>query len=80
MEATTGPLGTGAATTVGIAIAAKWMAAHFNRPGFDLVDYDTYAVCGDGDLMGSCTRSGSPSRAGGCHPPRRAAAARSRRT
>ncbi len=51
VEATTGPLGTGAATTVGMAIAERWMAGHFNRPGFELFDYDTYALCGDGDLM-----------------------------
>ncbi|MQA61818.1 MAG: transketolase [Actinophytocola sp.] len=51
VEATTGPLGTGVATTVGMAIAARWQAAYFNRPGFALFDYDTYALCGDGDLM-----------------------------
>jgi transketolase len=51
VEATTGPLGTGAATSVGMAMGARWMAAYFNRPGYDLVDYDTYAICGDGDLM-----------------------------
>jgi transketolase len=51
VEATTGPLGTGAATTVGMAIAARWMAATFNRPSYELFDYDTYALCGDGDLM-----------------------------
>lgn len=51
VEATTGPLGTGAATSVGIAIAGRWMAVHFNRPGFAMIDYDVYALCGDGDLM-----------------------------
>jgi transketolase len=51
VEATTGPLGTGAATTVGMAIAERWMAGQFNRPSFDMFDYDTYALCGDGDLM-----------------------------
>jgi transketolase len=51
VEATTGPLGTGAATSVGMAMGARWMAAYFNRPGFQLFDYDTYAICGDGDLM-----------------------------
>jgi transketolase len=51
VESTTGPLGQGIATTVGMAIAAKWQAAHFNRPGFPLFDYDVYAICGDGDLM-----------------------------
>jgi transketolase len=51
VEATTGPLGTGAATTVGMAIAGRWQEARFNRPGFDLMSYDVYALCGDGDLM-----------------------------
>jgi transketolase len=51
VEATTGPLGTGAATSVGMAIGARWMGAYFNRPGFALIDFDTYALCGDGDLM-----------------------------
>jgi transketolase len=51
VECTTGPLGTGVATSVGMAIAARWQSAYFNRPGFELFDYDTYAVCGDGDLM-----------------------------
>src|SRR5919109_2339921 len=60
VEATTGPLGTGAATTVGMAIAERWMAATFNRPGFDMFDYDTYALCGDGDLMeGVCAEAAS---------------------
>src|SRR5919198_104012 len=43
IETTTGPLGQGVATTVGMAIAGKWMAAHFNRPGFSIVDYRVYA-------------------------------------
>jgi len=51
IEATTGPLGQGVATSVGMAIAGKWQAAHFNRPGFELFDFDTYVICGDGDLM-----------------------------
>jgi transketolase len=51
VEATTGPLGQGVATSVGMAVASKWQAAHFNRPGFELFDFDTYAICGDGDLM-----------------------------
>jgi transketolase len=51
VEATTGPLGQGVATSVGMAIASKWQAAHFNRPGFELFDFDTYVICGDGDLM-----------------------------
>ena len=51
VEATTGPLGQGIATSVGMAIGQKWLAAHFNKPGFDIFDYRIYAVCGDGCLM-----------------------------
>jgi transketolase len=51
VECTTGPLGTGIATSVGMAMAGQWQAATFNRPGFELFDYDVYAMCGDGDLM-----------------------------
>ncbi len=51
VETTTGPLGQGIATSVGMAIARKWLADHYNRPSFDLFDYDIYAVCGDGCLM-----------------------------
>jgi transketolase len=51
VEATTGPLGQGIAMSVGMAIARKWLAGRYNRPGFDIFDYDIYAVCGDGDLM-----------------------------
>ena len=51
VEATTGPLGQGVATSVGMAIASKWQAGHFNRPGMQLFDFDVYAFCGDGDLM-----------------------------
>ena len=51
VETTTGPLGQGVATSVGMAVASKWQAAHFNRPGFELFDFDTYVICGDGDLM-----------------------------
>jgi transketolase len=51
IETTTGPLGQGIATSVGMAIAAKWQAAYFNRPGFELFDYNTYALCGDGCMM-----------------------------
>jgi transketolase len=51
VEATTGPLGQGVANCVGMAIARKWLANRYNRPGFDVFDYDIYAVCGDGDLM-----------------------------
>ncbi|MDP6485062.1 MAG: transketolase, partial [Nitrospinota bacterium] len=51
VETTTGPLGQGVATSAGMAIAGKWMAAHFNRPGFEMFDYDVYAFCGDGCMM-----------------------------
>ncbi len=51
IETTTGPLGQGAATSVGMAAAARWFAAQFNRPGFDLFGYNVYALCSDGDLM-----------------------------
>jgi transketolase len=51
VEATTGPLGQGVATSVGMAIARKWLAQRYNRPDFDIFDYDIYAICGDGDLM-----------------------------
>jgi len=51
VETTTGPLGQGIATSVGMAIASKWQAARFNRPGFELFDFDVYAIAGDGCLM-----------------------------
>jgi transketolase len=51
VETTTGPLGQGIATSVGMAIAAQWQAHYFNRPGFDMFDYDVYALCGDGCMM-----------------------------
>ncbi len=51
VETTTGPLGQGVATSVGMAIAQKWLASRYNRPGFDLFDYHIYVVCGDGCLM-----------------------------
>ena len=51
VETTTGPLGQGIATSVGMAIAEKWLAARYNRPGCDVFDYDIYGVCGDGCLM-----------------------------
>lgn len=51
IETTTGPLGQGVATSVGMAIASRWMGAYFNRPGFELFDYDVYALSGDGDMM-----------------------------
>jgi transketolase len=51
VETTTGPLGQGVATSVGMAIAQKWLAARYNRPGFAIFDYNIYTICGDGCLM-----------------------------
>lgn len=51
IEMTTGPLGQGVATSVGMAIAAQWFAARYDRPGYELFGYDVYALCSDGDLM-----------------------------
>ena len=51
VETTTGPLGNGVATSVGMAIASRWLAARYNRPGFDLFNFDVYALAGDGCLM-----------------------------
>jgi transketolase len=51
VETTTGPLGQGIATSVGMAMAAKWLGAHYNRPGFEMFDYSTFAICGDGCMM-----------------------------
>src|SRR6201987_1915905 len=52
VETTTGPLGQGLANSVGMAIAARWMATHFNQPGFEnLIDFNVYAICGDGCMM-----------------------------
>ncbi len=51
VETTSGPLGQGVATSVGMAIAQKWLASRYNQPGFDIFDYRIYAVCGDGCMM-----------------------------
>lgn len=51
VETTTGPLGQGCANSVGMAIAEKWLAARYNKPGFELFDYNVYVQCSDGDLM-----------------------------
>jgi len=60
VETTTGPLGQGAGNSVGMAIASKWLAANYNKPGFELFDFNTYAVCGDGDMMeGVCCEAAS---------------------
>jgi transketolase len=51
VETTTGPLGQGIAASVGMAIAEKWLASRYNRPGLEIFEYNIYAVCGDGCLM-----------------------------
>jgi len=51
VEITTGPLGQGLSTAVGMALAERWLAARFNRPGHDVIDHHTYVICSDGDLM-----------------------------
>src|SRR5712692_292356 len=50
-ETTTGPLGQGIGNSVGMAIAGKWLEAHYNRPGFEIFGHNVYAICGDGDMM-----------------------------
>ncbi len=51
VECTTGPLGQGVANSVGMAIAERWLATKFNKPGFPIIEHNTYAVCGDGCMM-----------------------------
>ncbi|MBN2217629.1 MAG: transketolase [Pirellulales bacterium] len=51
VETSTGPLGQGIANGVGMAIASRWLAKHYNRPGYDLFNFDVYCLCSDGDLM-----------------------------
>ena len=51
VETTTGPLGQGVATSVGFAIAQKWLAAYFNKPNYNLIDYEIFALAGDGCMM-----------------------------
>jgi transketolase len=51
VETTTGPLGQGIANGVGMAIASRWLAARYNKPGFELFNFNVYALCSDGDLM-----------------------------
>lgn len=51
IETTTGPLGQGCGNSVGMAIASKWLAATYNRPGLELFDFNVYTICSDGDLM-----------------------------
>mgnify|MGYP001033190721 CR=1 FL=1 len=51
VETTTGPLGQGVGNSVGMAVASRWLAAHYHRPDFELFDFNVYALCSDGDLM-----------------------------
>jgi len=51
VETTTGPLGQGISNAVGMAVAERWLASYFNRPGHEIVDHHTYVICSDGDLM-----------------------------
>jgi transketolase len=51
VETTTGPLGQGVGNSVGMAIASRWLAANFNKPGFEVFDFNVYSICSDGDLM-----------------------------
>jgi transketolase len=51
VETTTGPLGQGVGNSLGLAMGSKWLAANFNRPGFEVFDFNVYAMCSDGDLM-----------------------------
>ncbi|MFT9016189.1 MAG: transketolase [Acetobacter sp.] len=55
VETTTGPLGAGCGNSVGMAIAEKWLAARYNKPGFNLFDHHVYTLCGDGDMMEGVT-------------------------
>ncbi len=59
VETTTGPLGQGVATSVGMAIAQKWLASRYNKPGFEIFNYKIYAVCGDGCLMEGVASEGA---------------------
>ncbi len=55
VETTTGPLGQGAANSVGMAMASRWMGEYFNRPHFEMFNFDVYALCGDGCMMEGVT-------------------------
>ncbi len=60
VEATTGPLGQGVSNSVGMAMARQWLAATYNRPGFELFDFNVYALCGDGCMLeGVASEAGS---------------------
>jgi transketolase len=51
IETTTGPLGQGCGNSVGMAIASRWLGAHYNKPDLTVFDYDVYVICSDGDMM-----------------------------
>jgi transketolase len=51
VETTTGPLGQGCGNSVGFAMASKWLGARYNKPGFDLFNFNVWTICGDGDMM-----------------------------
>ena len=59
VETTTGPLGAGCGNSVGMAIAERWLAARYNKPGFTLFDHDVYTLCGDGDMMEGVASEGA---------------------
>jgi len=60
VETTTGPLGQGVANSVGMAISGRWLAQYFNRPGFELFNFNVWTICGDGDMMeGISSEAGS---------------------
>lgn len=59
VETTTGPLGQGVATSVGMAIAERWLAATYNKPGFELFNHRVWAICGDGCLMEGVSGEGA---------------------
>ncbi len=68
VETTTGPLGQGAANSVGLALAEAYLASYFNRPDFDIVNHYTYALVSDGDLMeGVCQEAASLAGVWGLH-------------
>lgn len=55
VETTTGPLGQGASTAVGMAIAEKWLSSYFNKPGHDIINYNVFSILSDGDIMEGIT-------------------------
>ncbi len=55
VETTTGPLGQGASTSVGMAIAEKWLSSYFNKPGYEIIGYRVFSILSDGDIMEGIT-------------------------